>query len=65
MGISLTKKRLQNLRKIWKNYKRSPNWKELIRKLTDFVSDKLVQQKEDIEPFDNKKLRLIALDYVS
>jgi len=65
LGISLTKKRLQNLRKIWKNYKRSPNWKELIRKLTDFVSDKLVQQKEDIEPFDNKKLRLIALDFVS
>lgn len=65
LGISLTKKRLQDIRKIWKAYRSSPNWKNLIRKLTEFVSDKLVHEKEPIEPFDSKKLRLITLEFVS
>lgn len=65
LKISLTKKKLQELRKIWKGYKTSPNWKKLIRQLTDFVSDKLVQEKERLEPFDNNKLRLVTLEFIS
>lgn len=65
LNISLTKKRLQDLRKIWKNYKKSPNWKKLINELTDFVSDKFVYKKEEIEPFSTAKLRLITLDFIS
>lgn len=65
LGISLTKKRLQDIRKIWKAYRSSPNWKNLIRKLTEFVADKLVHEKEPIEPFNSKKLRLITLEFIS
>lgn len=65
LKISLTKKRLQVLRKIWKTYRASPNWKKLIRELTDFVSDKLVYEKEHLDEFDKKKLRLITLDFIS
>ena len=65
LNISLTKKRLQVLRKIWKYYRTSPNWKKLIRELTDFVSDKLVQEKEKLEPFNKSKLRLITLEFIS
>ena len=65
LGISLTKKRLQILRRVWKKYKVAPNWKRLVRDLTDFVSDKLVQEKDEVEEFNQKKLRLIALDFIS
>ena len=65
LNISLTKKRLQLLRKIWKQYKRSPNWKKLIKILSDFISDKLVHEKEGLDEFNNKKLKLITLDFIS
>ncbi|MBU2589807.1 MAG: hypothetical protein KKB39_03515 [Nanoarchaeota archaeon] len=65
VGINLTKKRLQILRGIWKGYKNSPNWKKLIKDVTNFVSDKLVYEKESLDEFDEKKLRLIALDFIS
>lgn len=65
LNISLTKKRLQLLRKIWKKYRASPNWKKLIKELTEFVSDKLMQEKEKLEPFDKNKLRLITLEFIS
>ena len=63
--INLTKKRLQVLRGIWRNYKNAPNWKKLIKEITQFVSDKLVYEKEGLEEFDKTKLRLIALDFIS
>ena len=43
------KKRLQVLRGIWRNYKNAPNWKKLIKEITQFVSDKLVYEKEGLE----------------
>ena len=65
VNINLTKKRLQVLRGIWRNYKNSPNWKKLIKDVTQFVSDKLVYEKEGLDEFDKTKLRLIALDFIS
>lgn len=65
LAISHTKKRLQLLRKIWKKYKTSPNWKSLVKDLTAFVSDKLVHEKDELEEFEKKKLRLISLDFIS
>ncbi len=65
VNINLTKKRLQVLRGIWRNYKNAPNWKKLIKEITQFVSDKLVYEKEGLEEFDKTKLRLIALDFIS
>ena len=63
--INLTKKRLQVLRGIWRNYKNAPNWKKLIKEITQFVSDKLIYEKEGLEEFDKTKLRLISLDFIS
>ena len=65
LSIGLTKKRVQHIRKIWSAYKKSPNWKKLIRELKDFVSDKYVQEKEEIEEFNKSKLKLICIDFVS
>jgi len=60
-----TKKRLTALRKIWKRYKNDKDWKKLIKNLTDFVWEKGVHIKEQIEPFDINKLKLIVADFVS
>jgi len=65
LGISITKKRLQAIRRIWKSYKKSPDWKRLIRDLSKFVSGKVIYEKEGLETFDDTKLRLIALDFIS
>ncbi len=66
VNISLTKKRIQIIRKVWNNYKKGhKNWKKLIVDVTNFVSDKLVYEKEGLDEFDEKKLRLITLDFIS
>jgi superfamily II DNA or RNA helicase len=65
MSIPYTKKRLTALRKIWKRYKNDKDWKKLIKNLTDFVWEKGVHIKEQIEPFDINKLKLIVADFVS
>ena len=64
-SISLTKKRLRSLRRIWNDYKNSGNWKKLISELTGFVSDKFAPEKEELEKFDKKKLKLVAIDFIS
>jgi len=65
MAIPYTKKRLTALRKIWKHYKNDKDWKKLIKELTDFVWEKGIHIKEQIEPFDINKLKLIVADFVS
>lgn len=64
-SIAYTKKRLSALRKIWRDYKKNKDWKMLIKNLTDFVWEKQVQAKENVEPFDTGKLKLIVADFVS
>ena len=66
LNIPLTKRRLRSLRRIWNSYyKNHKDWKRMLRELEEFLEDKTTLQKEKIEPFDRKKLRLIAIDFVS
>lgn len=61
----LTKKRLQVLRKIWKDHSKHYNWKKTLNKLSAFLEDKLTFDKTSIEPFDESKLHLITIDFIS
>lgn len=63
--IAPTKKRLQILRKIWRNYKQDSNWKEMIKQLGEFCIDKGILQKEILEKFDSKKLQLVTINFIS
>ena len=47
------------------NYKKDKNWKKLIKSLTDFVWEKNIHIKEQLEPFDISKLKLVVADLVS
>jgi len=58
-------KRLQVLRKIWKQYKKDNNWKKMIKELNNFLMEKGIFKKTVIEPFDKSKLRLITMDFIS
>ncbi|MBW9221149.1 hypothetical protein KKP91_02985, partial [Methanothermococcus sp. SCGC AD-155-M21] len=65
ISIPHTKKRLQVLRKIWGQYKKDGNWKNMIKKLSNFLMEKGTFKKTIIEPFDKSKLQLITIDFVS
>jgi len=65
ISIPQTKKRLQVLRKIWRQYKKDNNWKKRIKELNNFLMEKGVFKKTIIEPFDKSKLRLITIDFIS
>lgn len=60
-----TKKRLQKLRRIWKQYQTDNNWKGLIKSLNEFLSEKGILKKSFVEPYDKSKLKLIAIDFIS
>jgi len=60
-----TKKRLQMLRKIWREYKKDNNWKKAIKQLSNFLMEKGLFKKSVVEPFDKLKLRLISIDFIS
>ena len=61
----LTKKRLQILRKIWKQYGKHYEWKKTLDCLEDFLKDKTTFDKSSIEPYDKSKLQLITIDFIS
>jgi hypothetical protein len=61
----LTKKRLQTLRKIWKEHKKHYNWKKTLQTLDNFLKDKETLNKNKLEPFDKSKLQLVTIDFVS
>ncbi len=65
LSLPPTKKRLQVLRKIWKTYKIDNNWKNMIEELGDFMSDKGTFKNKEIEPFDESKLVLVTVDFIS
>ena len=60
----LTKKRMQILRRIWREYKELEKWHILIDGLSEFLKEKPVEEEEKIE-FDEKKLKLICVDFIS
>jgi len=65
LSIAYTKKRLSELRKIWKRYREVTDWKRLIGDLNSFLSEKSTFAKEPIPPFDEKLLKLVVVDLIS
>ncbi len=65
LGIPLTKRRLRDIRRIWRHYKNAKDWKKLIDELDQFLAQKGLQQREPIEPFDAERLKLVAIDFIS
>lgn len=65
LTISLTKRRLQILRKMWRNYKKSGNWKKLINDIWNFVKQLSSKRRIEIPPFERSKLKLVAIDFIS
>ena len=65
LSLPPTKKRLQELRKIWRTYKRNSDWKKMIEQLAEFLTEKGIFKKMVVEPFDKSKLKLIAMDFIS
>ena len=64
-SISLTKKRMKTLRKIWKDYKQSRNWHIMLARLSEFLKEKPVNELEEAVEFDESKLKLICVDFIS
>ena len=66
LSVSLTKKRLQRLRSVWRDYKNvHKNEKKLLKALVEFLEDKVSFEREKIPAYDPKLLKLIAVDFVS
>ena len=65
ISIPQTKKRLQTLRKIWRQYKKDNDWRKLIKELGGFLIEKGIFKKTVVEPFDKLKLKLVTIDFIS
>ena len=66
LSIGLTKKRLQSLRAMWRNYKNGhKDWKKLLKEMNEFLKGKLTIEKEGLPPYDPEALKLITIDLVS
>jgi superfamily II DNA or RNA helicase len=66
ISVSLTKKRLQNLRAIWRRYTAEhKDWKKLLNYISEFLEGKLSMEKDKIQPYNPKLLKLITIDFVS
>lgn len=65
LSVPLTKRRLQKLRKIWKTYKKSGNWRKLVEEVNVFLKDIIVKQRIEFKPFDRNSLKLVVADFIS
>ncbi|MEW6416627.1 MAG: hypothetical protein AB1480_00695 [Nitrospirota bacterium] len=66
LSVSLTKKRLQKLREVWRNYKNNhKSWKRLLKDISEFLEGKLHMEKEKLPPYSPELLKLITIDFVS
>jgi superfamily II DNA or RNA helicase len=66
LSVSLTKKRLQKLREVWRNYKNNhKSWKRLLKDISEFLEGKLHMEKEKLLPYNPGLLKLITIDFVS
>ena len=64
--IKLTKKRLQKLRRIWREYQKHLVWKKMLDEVHKFVKSKYVEYStQEMEEFDKSKLKLITIDFIS
>jgi len=64
-NVALTKLRMRKLRKIWRDYKKSRNWHVLISELENFFKEKPTSGESEPLKFDEKKLKLICVDFIS
>jgi sulfur relay (sulfurtransferase) DsrC/TusE family protein len=64
-NIALTKLRMRTLRRIWKNYKSSKNWHVMVAELDKFLKEKPVNEEQEVVKFDERKLKLICVDFIS
>jgi superfamily II DNA or RNA helicase len=65
LSLPPTKKRLQSLRQIWKSYNKDNDWKNMVKELGNFMTEKGIFKKTEIEPFDTSRLRLVTMDFIS
>lgn len=65
VSVPFTKKRLRLLRRIWKDYKKSKNWRKLIKLLEEFLKEKGIHKKEAVKPFDSSLLKLVVIDFIT
>jgi len=65
LEVSLTKRRLQKLRRLWREYKKSGDWKGLIRQMEVFLTGMKPRSHAEIPPFDRNKLKLVTVDFIS
>lgn len=64
--VSLTKKRPQSLRAIWRNYKNNhKSWKGLLKDISEFLEGKLSVEREEIPPYNPELLKLVTVDFIS
>jgi superfamily II DNA or RNA helicase len=67
-GVSLTPDRTSELRGYWRSYKGESghgDWKKLADQIDDFLEDKSVSQDTRLEEFDDDKLQLVTVEFVS
>ena len=64
-NIALTKIRMRVLRRLWRGYKNTKNWHILIKELNWFLAEKPTIEEQKTEEFDESKLRLICVDFIS
>jgi len=66
LSIGLTKKRLKDLRVMWRTYKNGhKDWKRLLKDISEFLEGKISIEKEGLPPYDSGELKLITIDFVS
>lgn len=65
LSIPTTKRRLKILRKIWRGYKRTNDWKKMITDIGNFLRGMGLIKKEKLKPFDKRLLKLVAIDFIS
>lgn len=65
LSIPYTKKRLRDLRRIWRSYKKEKDWKKLMKNLNDFLWEKGIRKMERVGPFDKSLLKLVVIDLIS
>ena len=64
-NITLTKIRMRSLRKLWRNYKNTKNWHILLQELKKFLAERPTVEQQKPKEFDERKLKLICVDFVS
>ena len=65
LSVPYTKRRLRDLRRIWRAYKKEKDWKKLMRNLNDFLWEKGIRKKEPVGPFNKNLLKLVVIDLIS